>query len=261
MNEKYIQSERGKTYYWTAGEGSDCIVFLHGATADHLLFKHQFYFFQSYYKVISIDAPLHGKSKPYSNFTLGNASKEVKSILEKEQIDKVHLIGQSMGGFISQIFAREYPDHVKSIILVDSTPLLLEYYTKLDIYLLKMTPSFLRLYPFNFLLKTIAKQVSLTEEGQKYMYETLKKHNINEIVRITRAVFGEITNYLHSEPLKVPIFITYGENDITGKVRVYCKRWADKENLPLTVIPKAAHNANMDNPEFFNDLLDSILRD
>ncbi|PIE79499.1 MAG: hypothetical protein CSA11_11890 [Chloroflexi bacterium] len=259
MNERYIENKRGKTYYWTAGDGSDCVVFLHGATADHLLFKYQFDFFKSDFRVIAIDAPLHGESKPYTNFSLGNASKELKNILDKEQVNKAHLVGQSMGGLISQIFVREYPERVNSIILVGSTPLFPQYYTKIDIFLLKITPWLLYLYPYNFLIKSIANQVSVTEEGKKYMFDTLKKHSIHELVRITRGVFSEFSNYLNNKLLEAPIFITHGDKDITGKVQAYCKRWSDEEKLPLTIIPNAAHNANMDNPDFFNKLLKDIL--
>ncbi len=259
MNQKYIESKQGKTYYWTEGSNNDCIVFLHGATADHLLFKHQFEVFKHHFKVIAIDAPLHGKSKPYLNFSLENASKELKNILDKEQINKAHFVGQSMGGLISQIFTREYPERVNSITLVGSTPLFSEYYSKTDIFWLKITPWLLYLYPYNFLLKSIAKQVSVTEEGKKYMFDTLKKHSIHELVRILRGVFGEFSNYLKNEPLKVPIFVTYGKKDKTGKVQEYCNRWTSKEKLPLTIIPNAAHNANLDNPDFFNQLLKDIL--
>ena len=55
------------------------------------------------------------------------------------------------------------------------------------------------------------------------------------------------------------LLIVYGEKEKTGKVRDYCERWSRAEGWPLAVIPNAAHNCNMDNPDAFNRVLDEFL--
>jgi pimeloyl-ACP methyl ester carboxylesterase len=54
--------------------------------------------------------------------------------------------------------------------------------------------------------------------------------------------------------------IAYGASDRSGKVQAYCDRWAEQENRDLKIIPNAAHNANMDNPEAFNQILGGFLQ-
>jgi len=62
-----------------------------------------------------------------------------------------------------------------------------------------------------------------------------------------------------STRLGCPVLITYGEKDVTGKVRGYCQRWSERESRQLIIIPDAALNANMDNPEVFNRIPDDFL--
>ena len=84
MLEKSIVSERGKTYYWTENRDSAfTLVFLPGLTANHHLFDRQWEVFSEQYSTIVWDAPAHGKSRPYRDFSYHNAAEELKSILGK----------------------------------------------------------------------------------------------------------------------------------------------------------------------------------
>ena len=56
-----------------------------------------------------------------------------------------------------------------------------------------------------------------------------------------------------------PVLLLLGEKDVTGKVRLYNGRWAEKTSYPLEIIPKAAHNANVDNPEAVNRTIRSFM--
>lgn len=254
MTEKYIERNSQRTYYWTSGRGDVCVLFLHGATADHLLFREQFPFFNKYFRIIAVDIPAHGKSRPYPDFTLKVAADEIVKILDVERIDKVHIIGQSMGGYIAQIIARYYVSRVKCIISIGSAPIQPKYFSKLDKWLLKITPAILKLYPYQFLIKTISNQVSISLEGKKYMLNTLKDLSKSEIVTIMREVYVGIQEYRENISLEIPILLTHGENEKTGKIKSYNQKWAKNDNLELKLIPKSAHNANMDNPDYFNSI-------
>ncbi len=259
MEHKLIESEHGPIQYWVSGEGNDYIVFTHGALMDGALFRYQLDFFKKDFTLITWDVPAHGRSRPYPHFSLKEAADRLIDILNQEEIKRVHLVGQSMGGYIAQIVAREYTERVKSITTIGSSPIQPRYYSKLDNWLLKLTPSVLRLYPYSLLVRTIARQVSAREEGRSYALQTLKKHSKSEIVNIMKEVYTGIQEYRDDKALGVPIYITYGEHDKTGKVQAYCTEWAKREHLPLEIIPHAAHNANMDNPLFFNRVLKNHL--
>ncbi len=85
------------------------IVFLPRLTANHTLFEKQITYFYDKYNVIVWDCPCHGKSRPYKNFNYSNVSKELNTILKTEGIGKTVIIGQSLGGMISQYYIDAYP--------------------------------------------------------------------------------------------------------------------------------------------------------
>lgn len=259
MKHGLIDQEHGTVHYWKVGEKSECIVFTHGALMDHQLFKHQIDFFKKDFTVIAWDVPAHGQSRPYRQFSLKRAADELINVIDKEGFKSVHLVGQSMGGYIAQIVAYNYPGRVKSITTIGSSPIQARYYSKPDHWFLSITPTILRLYPYNRLIKDIAKQISIHEEGQAYALKSLKQYSKTEIIKVMKEVYIGIQDYLENKVLDVPIMITYGDNDKTGKVREYSNEWSKAEQIPLRVIPNAAHNANMDNPEFFNKTLKTHL--
>ncbi len=260
MVHKVVDGEFGKIHYWIHGDASELIVFTHGATMDHNLFQFQVDYFSKNYTVLTWDVPLHGLSRPYTNFSLDNAAIELFKIVNQENFSSVHLVGQSMGGYISQIFAVKYPGLVKTITAVDLSPVQGSYYSKMDRWLLSITPSILRLYPYKTLIQTIASQIAIDKHAQTYALRILEGFSKNEIAHIMGEVYQGLMQYNQDVVLSLPILIIYGEHDRTGKVKSYCDRWAERENRELRVIANAAHNSNMDNPASFNALLDDFLK-
>ena len=206
------------------------------------------------------DVPGHGLSRPYQGFTLQKAAGELIAVLDAEGVDQAHLVGQSMGGYISQIAARDHPERVMSLTAVGSSPMQPSYYSALDTWLLSITPALLRLYPYETLIKTIANGVAVQGRSRSYALETLKTYSKAEIAAIMQAVYQGVKAYGQDSALKMPILIVVGEADRTGRVQSYCRQWAQREQRPLEMIPDASHNANMDNPADFNRILETFLQ-
>ena len=55
--------------------------------------------------------------------------------------------------------------------------------------------------------------------------------------------------------------ILVGERDKTGKVKQYNKAWSKRTGIKIIWIPNAAHNSNVDNPEFVNSCIEEFLAD
>mgnify|MGYP004683481091 FL=1 len=75
MQQAIFECEKGSVYYWHTHIDltKKTIFLLHGLTANHTMFGKQIDFLQSKYNVIAWDAPAHGKSRPYSNFSYEDA--------------------------------------------------------------------------------------------------------------------------------------------------------------------------------------------
>ena len=152
MTERIYETQSGNIHYWTNDIKPDRItlVMLPGLTADHHLFDKQVKVFQGRYNVLTWDAPGHGKSRPFAlDFTLMDKSRWLHEILEREQIRKPVLIGQSMGGYVSQCFMEQFPGEAAGFISIDSAPLKRRYVTGLEIWLLKRTEPMYRAFPWS----------------------------------------------------------------------------------------------------------------
>lgn len=70
--------------------------------------------------ILSFDRPGIGKSDIEEYYTMESFLNDINSVLENKNIESVHLIGHSAGGFYAQLFADLYPQKVKSLSLLSS---------------------------------------------------------------------------------------------------------------------------------------------
>lgn len=68
------------------------------------------------------DAPGYGGSTDPAGPADTDYPARVLAILDQLRIDRVHLVGTSWGGVIATLVAARYPDRVRSLVLLDSTP-------------------------------------------------------------------------------------------------------------------------------------------
>lgn len=112
-----------------------------------------------------------------------------------------------------------------------------------------------RLYPAGFLKESIARQVAVTEYARQRMRDMLEPYNKDELCRLMGIGYASFLADCRDLDIPCPVLLLVGEHDRTGKVRQYCTQWAAETGYPLLVIPKAAHNANTDNPAAVNDAI------
>lgn len=261
MEHKILDTTRGNVHYWISksSKNTECLIFTHGLTANHTMFKKQIEFFKENFTILTWDVPLHGESKPYTDFSYQNAAEDLYAIVEKESLNNIILIGMSMGGYPSQEFAHRYPEKVKGFIALDTTPYGLDYYSKTDKFWLRKTESIVKWYPVKVLKDSMAKSVSRTEYGyglMKQMLEPLSKEDIASQMGIAYSGFLKENKNVN---FKFPVLILLGEHDKTGKVKQYCREWSLKENYPIHIIKGAAHFSNADNYNEVNSEIKSFI--
>lgn len=254
MEHKQITAQGGIVHYWIDKKKSDpdCIVFTHGVTADHTMFEKQIEFFSNKYTIILWDVPMHGLSRPYQNFSYADTAEILHSIIEREHIENVILVGMSLGGYPCQHFATLYPDMVRGFVALDTTPLGMEYYSKSDLWWLKQVAPIAKLFSANILRMSMAWSVSKTKYSYDKMMSMLKSVSKIEIIEQMRIAYEYFP--LENKDVKFcfPVLILVGEKDSTGKVKAYCREWSKKTGYPLHYIKDAKHFSNGDNPEQVN---------
>ena len=157
MIEKIYETKSGNIHYWineNAFKSEYTLVFLPGLTADYRLFEKQLAYFEDKYRVFVWDAPGHAASYPFElDFDLFTEVKWLDEILEKEGIENPVIIGQSMGGYLGQIYAELFPHKLKGLVMIDSPSLKRRYYTAIELWLLKVVGPIYQIYPWKSLLK------------------------------------------------------------------------------------------------------------
>ena len=88
------------------------------------------------------------------------------------------------------------------------------------------------------------------------MVSYYKKAELCHLMRIGYAGFLEDNKELQ---ISCPLLLLVGEKDTTGRVKQYNKEWSKRTGTKITWIPDAAHNSNVDNPDFVNYCIGKFL--
>lgn len=118
-----IQCNGAELYYEAHGEGQP-IVFLHGATAGLRFFEPQLMGLSDEFRAIAVDFRGHGRSeKTELGHTFGQYARDVQSFLEELELDRVVLVGWSMGAIISWEYIHQFgTDRLRAVVDIDMEP-------------------------------------------------------------------------------------------------------------------------------------------
>ena len=265
LKEKTLATPLGEICYWTneIREGRRTLFFLPGLTADHRLFRDQIPHFAEKCNVLVWDAPGHYLSRPFSlDFSLRDKAVWVRDILEKEGLSCPVLIGQSMGGYVSQMFLQLFPGEAAAFISIDSAPLKREYLTAAELWLLKrMTPVY-KCYPHKPLVRAGVKGTAVTERGRALMEEIWSVYSHEEFAALAGHGYRILAEAIEEDlPYEIdcPAILICGEKDKAGSTKRYNKNWTKRSGIHLHWVEGAGHNSNTDCPDEVNDVIERFL--
>ncbi|HXH22887.1 MAG TPA: alpha/beta fold hydrolase [Dehalococcoidia bacterium] len=111
----------GRIHYLDQGEGP-AVVLLHGLGASTYSFRLNLPEIARGRRVIAVDLPGHGfTSRDVADLSLTAQAGYLASLLDLLSLERVALVGHSMGGSIAQRFAVAYPERVARLVLIAST--------------------------------------------------------------------------------------------------------------------------------------------
>jgi pimeloyl-ACP methyl ester carboxylesterase len=122
VTKESLKTKDGVTIvYDYRGEGDTTLVFLHGWACNRTFFKHQLDEFAGDYKVVAIDLAGHGESgTSRDNWSILELAGDVEQVVEKLDLERVILVGHSMGGTVSLEAAARMPERVIGVVGVDT---------------------------------------------------------------------------------------------------------------------------------------------
>jgi 3-oxoadipate enol-lactonase len=96
----FVNSDGHPLYYERSGSGP-AVLFLHGAGSNAATWWQQLPAFSARYTCITADIRCFGRSvAPLSKFEWPMLLQDMKLLLEQEKIDRIAIVGQSLGGMI-----------------------------------------------------------------------------------------------------------------------------------------------------------------
>ena len=254
----YFHSGNVKLFYQDEGQGAP-LLFLHGFTFDHRMWQPQLEFFSSNYRVLILDSRGHGKSDaPETGYSRDHRAVDTKLLLDELKIDKVHLVGLSMGGTTAIGFAFKYPERLKSLVLVSTGAAGHSPGKKIGI------------------LDGIALTKGINAAKEKWLEWILVWFNKRdpEIGRLIRKMVNDHSGAIWIDPMRgkyprtldlenvhriqTPTLIIAGRHDKTF-LELSVELNQKIENSQFIVLEEAGHMLNLEYPDKFNaDLLNFI---
>jgi len=118
----HLETDRGVHWnYQRLGEGPRVLLFIHGWSVDHRIWRQQLKFFKKNYRVLAVDLPGHGQSS-WQAVSLEDIACDIQQILEHEGGKDLSIISSSLGGLVALKLADLFPIHIKQITFVGAMP-------------------------------------------------------------------------------------------------------------------------------------------
>ncbi len=123
--EKTVTVFGAKIRYLEAGDAAKpTVILLHGLGAQAESWQFNIPALAANYHVIAPDQIGFGKSdKPFLKYRVGTYTDFLDKFMAELKIEKAHLVGNSMGGWVAGLMAIKYPNRVEKIVLADAAGL------------------------------------------------------------------------------------------------------------------------------------------
>ena len=120
LTTRSIETPSGRIRYAEAGSGP-VALFVPGVVLNKYLWRHQLAGFSDIRRCIAVDLLAHGDTEinPNQDVSVTAYANMLLEFLDALKIDKVDLVGNDSGGGISQIFAANGPDRIRTLTLTN----------------------------------------------------------------------------------------------------------------------------------------------
>jgi 3-oxoadipate enol-lactonase len=243
-------------YFEEHGEGSPMLL-VHGFPLDHTIWQPVVPLLSPHARLILPDLRGHGRSPaPDGVYDMRVIADDLLSLLDSLEIERVTLVGHSMGGYAALAFARAYPNRLAGLGFVASHAAADNLEQRAN--RLKLARKVARV-GVNFLAKDMAAKLTckpdLVEPLRELMSKTPKEGVIGALKGMAER--PDSTEYLHS--IVVPTVVVAGAKDpiiplerAQMMVQLLGRAW-------LVEIPAAAHMPMMESPEAVADALRELI--
>ena len=239
--------------------GKPPMLCLHGGAANAHWYDFVAHGFSADYHMRALDLRGHGDSDwdPSGDYTYRRQAADIHELTEKLDLRDFILIGHSMGGMISSVYAATYPGRVKAVIIVDSNLVMTqerianynvvgnregrEYATQEEfIANYRVRPSGSMAAPE--VLRHIAKHSGRQFENGRW------RHKVDRKVYVSREMVDSFGQW---NRIGIPALLMKAEHGGRITPQVIAELTSRAPQLKVAVVPAADHHITLDNPAGF----------
>jgi pimeloyl-ACP methyl ester carboxylesterase len=267
---QFIEVNEMQVHFRDEGEGFP-IVLVHGTAASLHTWDAWTHELKKTNRVIRLDLPAFGITGPNKNadYSLEAYTTFLHSFLEKLQLKKFHIAGNSLGGNIAWNYTADYPENVEKLILVDASGLPTNKQPP-AIFKMAKTPLlktlFLYVTPKILIKKNIeevyADDSKITDElVDRYHKMALRVGNRKAFIDRAKTDFGldSIVNIKKLKSIQTPTLLIWGAQDLWIPLGNGIRMDRILVNSRLEILENSGHVPMEENPKESLEILKNFL--
>ncbi|MFJ8238829.1 alpha/beta fold hydrolase [Bacillus tropicus] len=227
-----------------SGEGEQIVLLHSGGMTGLVEYEEQVAFFREQnYQVIRPDLRGHGRSGGTLEDYFLRSARDLYDTLEHLQIDRCHIAGVSLGGLVALLFAKKYPEKVRTLTFSGIFPVKRDNWEESLEYEAKCH-----------------QQLMGNEEVVTYMNQIHEKSDWKALLESWQVKdwypydeTGEVAT------LQIPTLCIVG-GDSEDEVTAATTFKQLNKNIHIAVIPFAGHLVHSDQPKIYSNILSNFLQ-
>ena len=247
-----IPCSLGPQAVWTGGNGPTLLL-LHGAGDSAGTYSSIVSKLTPTYRVVIPDLAGHGRSAPAEGpLSVGQVLTGLDAVMQQGPQDPAIIVGNSLGAWVALLYARQHPDRVARLVLVNGGALVGD---RPD---LSLTP------------KTRDEAAALMTQLRDASSEPIPGFVLDNVVREAQTgplarlaqTAGEMGQYVLDgklQEIKVPVDLIWGESDKLFSIAYARRMMAQLPSSRLTTIPACGHVPQQECPSRFGAALSDVL--
>ncbi|MBD2092392.1 alpha/beta fold hydrolase [Microcoleus sp. FACHB-1515] len=270
--DQYVWVGDVNTRYWRLGTQGSAIVFIHGIGSAIETWALNVEALAQHHQVYALDLVGSGRSdKPLTSYSLVALAEFVKGFADEMGLDRLSLIGNSMGGGIALQFALLYPQQIEKLLLVNSLGLGQEVSWSLRLANLPLVDRFYKPTRSSTALtlkQAVENQALITDEWIDRFHTLLSLSGAPEALiaqirtnidwwGVRREVYQPIVDRLST--ITAPTLIVWGKQDQILPVAHAQTAMQQLPNASLQLFDPCGHWSHFERAAEFNRLVSEFL--
>ena len=245
-----IKEEKGFKYIETGGEGTP-LMLLHGLFGALSNFEDLTNHFAHKYNVVIPILPIY--ELPILQVSVAGLVDFVGKFVDHKGYEKVHVLGNSLGGHVALLYVIAHPERIASVTLTGSSGL----------YESAFGTAFPKRGDYEYIKNKTAQTFYDPNVATKELVDEVFEITCNRIkvIKVLALAKSAIRNNLGAElnDIKQPTLLIWGKNDCVTPPMVGEEFNKLIPNSQLHFIDKCGHAPMMEVPDEFNSILEKFL--